>query len=367
MSQVIHINWTDYEIIDSIQDLRAEDSFIHRNNKLQMYWWNGEARKYIWSYRWESWKKLNHFFEYDRWGKCKNNEWKRIYEIISKNCFFSKKNLLKYMQDAQVEYSKQEQLYHNNIADYFWEYMESIESLESEINYFSIYDVSDFVETNRWRWYIRSDDAIWNIWRKIILPKISYLSILKIKPLQSESEGDFSFYFRILLDYNFRSIVHPQFIDKDNENLSEETNRDGNFEIERRRRIREWQQKYRKWVIEYMPQCPFTLVTDERLLVASHIKPYKACIEEWNIDEATDYLNWLALTPTYDKLFDQWYITFTDEGELICGTLLSNYTWGKLGIDPSVKKIYRIYPENREKYLEFHRKYVFRDNIDELL
>lgn len=365
MNQVIHINWIDYQIIDSIQDLRAEDSFIHRNNKLQMFNWNGEARKYVWSYKGESWDRLKHFFEYEKWGECKDNEWKRIYETISKSCFFSKNNLLKYMQDAKVEYLKQEQLYHNNIANHFDEYMKSIKDLQDEINFFTIYDVSDFIETNRWRWYVRSDDEIWNIWRKIILPKISYLSILKIKPLNSNSWNNFSFYFRILLDYNFRSIVHPQLLNTEIED-SEEINSIQSIEMQKIK-VREWQQKYRKEVIEHMIACPFTLISDERLLIASHIKPYKACIDEWKLEEAIDYLNGLALTPTYDKLFDQWYITFTDEWELICWTLLSPFTWDKLNINPSIKKKMRIFPENREKYLEFHRKYVFRDNIDELL
>jgi len=40
-----------------------------------------------------------------------------------------------------------------------------------------------------------------------------------------------------------------------------------------------------------MPQCPFTFISDERLLIASHIKPYKVCIEENNIEESIDYLN----------------------------------------------------------------------------
>lgn len=36
-NQKINIDGIEYEIVDSIQDLRAEDSFIHRNNKLQMF------------------------------------------------------------------------------------------------------------------------------------------------------------------------------------------------------------------------------------------------------------------------------------------------------------------------------------------
>ena len=116
-----------------------------------------------------------------------------------------------------------------------------------------------------------------------------------------------------------------------------------------------------------MPQCPFTKISDERLLIASHIKPYRTCINEKKVDEAIDYLNGLALSPTYDKLFDQGYITFTDKGELICGTQLTPYTWERLNINPNAKNVLRIYPEKREQYLDYHRKYVFQDDINDLI
>ena len=63
---------------------------------------------------------------------------------------------------------------------------------------------------------------------------------------------------------------------------------------------------------------------------------------------------------TYDRLFDQGYITFTDEGELICGTLLTKDSWEKLNINPLERKKYEIFPVGREEYLEWHRKNIFR-------
>ena len=168
------------------------------------------------------------------------------------------------------------------------------------------------------------------------------------------------FYFRILLDYQFRSIVHPKSLDEvivEEEKILEE----------KVAKYRQGATKYRKEVIEHMPQCPFSKISDERLLIASHIKPYSICIKENKENEALDYLNGLSLTPTYDKLFDQGYITFTNEGELICGTQLSSYTWEKLSINPTAKNKMRIYPENRELYLEYHRNFVFQDDINNLI
>ena len=116
-----------------------------------------------------------------------------------------------------------------------------------------------------------------------------------------------------------------------------------------------------------MPQCPLTKITDERLPIASHIKPYSICIRNSENDQSLDYLNGLALSPTYDKLFDQGYITFTNNVELVCGTLLSSYTWEKLSINPNAKNKMRIFTEEREMYLDYHRNNVFQDDFNDLI
>ena len=358
--QKIKVDDIEYFIIDSIQNLRAEDSFIFYKNKLKEFVGNGEARKYIGSYIGQKGKRLSDFFDYEDWGNAKING-KRTYPIIQeKNCFFSKTNLLKYLDDAKIEYTKQEQVYKDDISSLYEDNLTSVTSLENNNNFFSIYDVSDFIDNKQSRGYIRSDDKIWDIWRKLVLPKISYLSILKLVKLDDTNFEKPLFYFRILLDYQFRSIVHPKSLDEvivEEEKIIEE----------KVAKYRQGATKYRKEVLEHMPQCPFSKISDERLLIASHIKPYSICIKENKENEALDYLNGLSLTPTYDKLFDQGYITFTNEGELICGTQLSSYTWEKLSINPTAKNKMRIYPENRESYLEYHRNFVFQDDINNLI
>ncbi|WP_448917702.1 HNH endonuclease [Haemophilus sputorum] len=366
--QRIHIEGVSYIIIDSIQNLRAEDSFIHRKNKLAIFTGNGEARKYVGSYQGDNGQRLRDFFEYDNWGKAKQKDGKRAeYPVIQENCFFSKTNLMKYLYDARVEYQKQEQHYYKDISQFYVGYLNSISNLTDEVNHFAIYDVSDLVtgDKKRHRAYIRSDNKIWSLWRNIVLPKISYLSILKLLPEQIQEKDQKPFYyFRIFLDYQFRSIVHPKLT----ESSSEITKKLIDENKKSIKRIgRKGQDKYRREVLEHMPQCPFTLIKDDRLLIASHIKPHNVCISEGKENEALDYLNGLSLTPTYDWLFDQGYITFTDNGELICGTQLSSYSWEKLHINPNAKNKMRIYPEGREKYLAYHRKFVFQDNFEDMI
>lgn len=361
--QKIIIENKEYYIIDSIQNLRAEDSFIYRKNKLKMFKGNGESRKYIGSYTGPNRLNLSDFFEYSNWGET-FIDGKRTYPIIQKdNCFFSKSNLLKYLYDSRIEYQKQEQVYNFDISEFYNDNLNRVNAIENDKEFFSIYDVSDATDNKLNRAYIRSDDEIWDTWRKLVLPKISYLSILKLIPISNDSEKKPLFYFRILLDYQFRSIVHPKLIGSSNEVV--EKMKVQKKSIKTVGRISGDQ--YRKKVLDHMPQCPFTLIKEDRLLIASHIKPYNICIKEGREDQAIDYLNGLALTPTYDKLFDQGYITFKNNGDLVCGTLLSKYTWEKLNINPNAKNNLRIYPENREEYLEYHRQYVFQDDINDLL
>ncbi len=368
--QKITIDGIEYQIVDSIQDFRAEDSFIHPNNKLAQYMGHGEAKKHVGTYKGHKGEAMSNFFEYNRWGieHFEVRGQRRVKTIQSaidsgavvqqNTCFFSKKNLLKYLKDAKTEYLKQEQVYHQDISKFYESRYQDVQNLPYEYIFFSIYDASDNLSQRQNRGYIRSDDAIWALWRDLILPGISYLSILKLVPSKNLKNSSPLYYFRILLDYHFREFVHPKAIDEDILHEPEPV-------AEVKRQFRQGQDKYRKAVIEYMPQCPFTKISDERILVASHIKPYSICIKENREDQALDYLNGLALTPTYDRLFDQGYITFKNNGELICGTMLSPYTWDRLQINPNAKNQMRIFPEKREEYLDFHRKHIFQDNIDD--
>lgn len=371
--QTIKIDGIEYNIIDSIQDFRAEDSFIHRSNKLAQFDGNGESKKYVGTYMGVLGQRMSTFFDYSTWGLAHFDDEKKRKSIESaresgaviqdKTCFFSKSNLLKYLDDAKAEYYGQEQVYHNNISAFFNERYKEVQNIQDEHISFTIYDASDNLSQKQNRGYIRSDDPVWKLWRELILPKISYLSILKLVPVSPTAENNKTlFYFRILLDYQFRTFVHPsalQLIDEAAVDIAD---------IEKiKKSYRIGQEKYRREVIEHMAQCPFSKITDERLLIASHIKPYSICLKEKREDQALDYLNGLALSPTYDRLFDQGYITFTNDGELICGTQLSPYTWDKLNINPTAKNKMRIYPENREEYLAFHRQNVFQDDINDLV
>ena len=361
--QRITIENKEYNIVDSIQDMRAEDSFIQRQNKLKKTTGNGEAKKWLGDF--SSNKHLSVFFEFSDWGAVDGNG-KREYPTIQNNtCFFSKANLLKYMAEAKQEYYKQEQIYREDISKHYDERLAEVEALEKEKMYFSIHDVSDLAtdKNKQTRAYIKSKDDIWSLWRRLILPGISYLSILKLKIADENSQDKSShYYFRVYLDYQYKSIIRPSIIDEKDQKIV-----DMDSGKTTKRPQRKGQVKFRQQVLELTPQCPFTMIKEDAILDACHIKPHEICAEEGRLDEAYDVLNGIAMTPTYHRLFDRGHFTILDDGTLICGTRLTQYTWSQLKINPNAKTKLRIFPEGRESYLKYHRENIFKDNLVELL
>jgi len=99
--------------------------------------------------------------------------------------------------------------------------------------------------------------------------------------------------------------------------------------------------------------CIFTTINDAKLLIASHIKPWK---DSSNI-ERLDINNGILLTPTFDKLFDKFLITFNDNGTIRWSlTRLNEETIGKLklGYYENEDLIVDINDSNKA-YYDYHR------------
>ena len=98
------------------------------------------------------------------------------------------------------------------------------------------------------------------------------------------------------------------------------------------------------------------MINDERLLIASHIKPWAVA----NNKEKIDPKNGFILSPLYDKLFDRGFITFTDERRVLVSNWLSPRNQKR--IDLKNNDFFQMLPidEFRKKYLEYHRELVFK-------
>ena len=107
----------------------------------------------------------------------------------------------------------------------------------------------------------------------------------------------------------------------------------------------------------FIGMCPFTMVNDERILIASHIKPWAKA----NDDEKVDPKNGYMLTPTFDRLFDRGFITFNEDKSMLVSPWLSPMNQKRLGIYTG--KVITSLPidEKRIIYLKYHRENIFKE------
>ncbi|MBL7823004.1 MAG: HNH endonuclease [Saprospiraceae bacterium] len=99
--------------------------------------------------------------------------------------------------------------------------------------------------------------------------------------------------------------------------------------------------------------CFITGISNPDLLIASHIKPWKDSSNQ----ERLDPNNGILLTPTFDKLFDKFLITFNENGNIIwSNNRLDEDTRNKLiQAYPKLDEIFILINEHNQTYIEYHR------------
>ena len=101
-------------------------------------------------------------------------------------------------------------------------------------------------------------------------------------------------------------------------------------------------------------KCCLCDVSEDELLIASHIKP-------WSVCEPTERLvsdNGLLLCPNHDKLFDRGYISFDENGFIMISESLSDVTCKTMRI--SLQRI--EITGKMEVFLSYHRDNIFIDS-----
>ena len=105
----------------------------------------------------------------------------------------------------------------------------------------------------------------------------------------------------------------------------------------------------RKLLIKFNKKCAVTGIDEEEILLASHILPWK----DADNFQRLDIENGILLNPFYDKLFDKFYISFSDKGKIVLSEKLK-----------SSQKLMELIDSNSsinvtqgmKKYLRIHRK-----------
>ena len=107
---------------------------------------------------------------------------------------------------------------------------------------------------------------------------------------------------------------------------------------------------FRKRVIVLDGACRVTGVTDTRVLVASHIKPWR---EASNADRLNGN-NGILLSPHVDALFDEELVSFEDNGAMLVHPSLSHEVLYKWSIDPA--KRVEPFRSQQHAFLARHRE-----------
>lgn len=108
---------------------------------------------------------------------------------------------------------------------------------------------------------------------------------------------------------------------------------------------------YRKSIIHrWENKCAVTGFNDSRILIASHIHPWK----DASNDERLDVNNGILLSPTYDALFDKHIITFENSGRIVLSNSLDKKEYDKIGVT-GMERISKLNSDNI-RYLQKHQE-----------
>lgn len=314
----------DFKVLDTKEKITIADSFVVRQNKIGGG--NGEAKLYV------------------------GNDNDEIRDFFGSSgftipCFLLKRDLLKYLHETQAEYITPEQPYVNKeqLPNLWNDRRSKIEQLPEKIE-FEVFEQTQIAGP---RIYVKSSDTGYKLIRELSLPNITYISVVKLL----NEQGNLTYYFRLFADY-FGDAKHPYTIKKEKEEVE---NLQESEEKKVLTKARVGQGKYREELLKLCPFCPITLVSDDRLLIASHIKPWAKS----SVFEKTDPLNGFMLTPTFDFLFDRGFLSFTDDKKTILSPFLSKMTYSKIGISDG-KTFKHLPAKGRETYLEYHRNEILK-------
>lgn len=119
---------------------------------------------------------------------------------------------------------------------------------------------------------------------------------------------------------------------------------------------RRGQGRFRDNLLAVESRCRLTGVTEQEFLIASHIKPWRLATDA----ERLDGHNGLLLTPNADHLFDQGFISFSDEGKLLVSPVLDRAVLSQLGLPGEEGIDVGPFDDRQKQHLQFHRAEIFR-------
>jgi hypothetical protein len=211
------------------------------------------------------------------------------------------------------------------------------------------------------KWFNKKPTSYnWKLFQEFLIPELSFLNF----DFQGYEDGVMRFEW----DLNY---AHTVIMSSDNiEEIVINSVQHIIPNIEERETIKEaitkiriGQSQFRRNLIQSNRNtCIFTELSDPQLLIASHIKAWK----DSNNNERVNINNGLLLSPTFDKLFDRYLITFNEDGSIRWSAnrlnaetieILSN------GITVEGEILINITDDNRDFIVHHRNKFLELENL----
>lgn len=166
----------------------------------------------------------------------------------------------------------------------------------------------------------------------------------------------------------FTDFINSLIEEKEKEDISNFTNKSNEIEkIERKeltgreteiiREVRANQGTFRRELLKQECKCKLCELSNEKLLIASHIKPW--C--KSNKYEKLDRDNGFLFCPQHDSVFDKFFITFKEDGRILISEDLSKEDRKILNLRDHMQI---EITEGNKKYLDWHREeFTFKNNL----
>lgn len=157
-----------------------------------------------------------------------------------------------------------------------------------------------------------------------------------------------------LNNFQFSKFINT-FKEEQNKKIIEEIECSEEKETEKQAliKIRLGHSKLREDVIKAKGECEICGLSHNRLLVASHIKPWA----ESDNFEKLDSKNILLLCPMHDALFDKGFISFDEHGKILISKELNEEEQALVNINED--SCINIVSEKQKEYLQYHRNNKF--------
>lgn len=273
-------------------------------------------------------------------------------------CFFLKEDLKKYMVAVETEYKHPSQDYAGRakMPELWAKRVQEIEELPEVVEF----TASVQKQIAGPRGYLNSNDKAYRLLRMLSLPFVSFVSIMRL----ANPKGGVKYYWRLFADFQAMQLrrsaplVFTYGKGKNGKGETPTTEKDvaAMKAVKTEKRDSAAQKYFREALFAECPFCPFTRISDERLLVASHIKPCAVA----SMKEIRDPKNGFTLSPLYDRLFDQGYITFDEKKRMSVSHWISPANQKRCQISEGTYVQMLPLNEEREVYLKYHRQFVFR-------